>query len=257
MAKRTYIHIFLYSVLLLISGVDCYAQRYPERRFIRQGNKDYEKGEWTDSEVDYRRALEKDPDSYEAMFNLGNSLYKQELYEEAEQIYLRLGQDTTQSGYYPQSHYNAGNALFKQRKLQEALEEYKETLRKNPDDAEAKFNLAYVKKLLEDDQDDGGGGGDNDQNQDDQDNDDQNNDNNDNDGDGDNDQDQNNDNDDGDGDNDQNNQPPPTQEQPQPSGMTREEAERMLEAIQMNEDKTREKMDEEKGKVMMKSDKNW
>lgn len=258
MDKRAYIYISLCAVLVIISALDCHAQRYPERRLIRQGNKDYEKGEWLDSEIDYRRALEKTPDSYEAQFNLGNSLYKQDRFDEAEQIFLKLGQDSTSSGVSSKSHYNAGNALFQQRKLEEALEEYKEALRKNPNDTEAKFNLAYVKKLLEKDQDDNDDGNDdNDQNQDnDQDqNQDQNNDDNDNNDNSDNDKDDN-----GDGDDDQNNdgdgQSPPEQ-QPQPSGMTREEAERMLEAIQMNEDQTREKIDEEKGKVVIQSEKNW
>lgn len=269
MAKRTYIYICLCAVLAITSVLDCHAQRYPERKFIREGNKDYEKGEWIDSEVDYRRALEKDPDSYEAIFNLGNSLYKQERYEEAEQIFQKLGQDTIRPDHSSENYFNSGNSQFKQRKLQEALESYKEALRKNPADTEAKFNLAYVKKLLEDqddDQDDDENDDQNDdQNDDNQDNQDQNN-NDDQDNQNDNDQndDQNNDqnNNDGDGNNDnnqdQNNQPPPSgQDQPQPSGMTREDAERMLDAIQKNEDQTREKMDEEKGKAIIKSDKNW
>lgn len=247
MTKKTYIYFYLCAVLLLAAGADCHAQRYPERRFIRQGNKEYVKGDWVESEVDYRRALEKTPDSYEARFNLGNSLYKQERYEEAEQIFSALGRDTTRSQYLSESFYNSGNAFFQQRKLEEALEAYKEALRKNPDDQEAKFNLAYVKKLLDQNQDDNNDGdGNNDQDN----NDDQNQD-----------QDQNQDNDDkGDGDNDKDQdsgQQPPPENRQNPSGMTRDEAERMLEAMQQSEDKTREKMDKEKAKVVEKSEKNW
>ena len=37
------------------------AQKYPERRHIRSGNGQYEKGDYTGAEVSYLRALEKTP----------------------------------------------------------------------------------------------------------------------------------------------------------------------------------------------------
>ena len=61
--------------------------------------------------------------------------------------------------------YNLGNAQFKQQKYKEALESYKQSLRLNPADQQAKYNYAYTKRLLDDNKD-GGGGGDDDKNQD-------------------------------------------------------------------------------------------
>ncbi len=268
-------HIWLLVGVALFTATSLYGQRYPERRLVRAGNQQYERQNYVESEVTYRRALEKAPESYEANFNLGNALYKQERYDEAFSLFVQLGADTTRTKTeMAQSFYNAGNALFKQRKLEQALEAYKNSLRLNPNDREAKFNLAYTQKLLQKDQNNNGGGGNNqnqnnqnnnqgqnqnnpnNQNQNDQNN--QNNQNNQNQNDPN--QDQNNPNQDQNNNQQQNqNQNPDSQqgENPQPQGMSKEEADRMLEAVQMSEDKTREKKDAKKVPVVGRSQKNW
>lgn len=254
---RTYI---IAGIVVLATGYgEASAQKYPERSDIRKGNRDYERARFEESEMRYRSALEKDPESFEAGYNLGNSLYRQGEWQGAEALFKRLTESDAPDEDKFRSHYNSGNAMFQQRKLQEALEEYKQALRIDPNDMEAKFNLAYVKKLLEDDDQDGDGdGGDNDDQQD----------NNDDGGGSGNDgpQDNNDGNDDqdngqdpGQGDNnDGKGDPDPKDGQGQrPPGMTREEAENLLEAVQMNEDKTREKMDEQKAGAVQRSEKNW
>lgn len=250
MGKVTYISILLCVALIGVAAGECYAQKYPERRLVRQGNKDYGQGRYAESEIDYRRALEKTPGMSEAGFNLGNALYKQQRFEEADKAFSELGGGADKA----QVHYNRGNALFQQGKLEEALEQYKESLRHNPDDQQAKFNLAYVKKLLEkedENQQDNQDNQDQEQNQDDQDQQDQQQDQ---------DQDQQDDNNEQDkdkGDEDQGQEPPPAKQQPQQSNMTREEAEQLLEVMQQNEDKTREKVDAQKVQAVGASGKNW
>jgi tetratricopeptide (TPR) repeat protein len=166
-----------------------------------------------------------------------------------------------------ETHYNAGNSLFQQRKLEEALEEYKNALRANPSDMDAKFNLAYTKKLLEKDkqqqqqnQDDKNQDKNKDQNQDNKDNKDQqqNQDqqqdkqNQDQNKDKDNNQDKNNDQ------NQQQNQDDKQQPQDSKQSMSRNDAEQLLNAMQMSEDKTREKVDAQEAKAAVAvSGKNW
>ena len=171
----------------------------------------------------------------------------------------QLAADSARLDNAASAYFNQGNALFQQRKLQEALEAYKNSLRLNPADMEAKFNYAYTKKLLDKDK--------NDQNKNDQ-NKDQNKDNrndqNKNDKNDPNqnpDKDQNKDN----PDNNQNGNDPDKQDQQPPSGgqqppqgsMSREEAERMLDAVQGSEDKTKKKVDEKKAVTVGNSGKNW
>lgn len=246
--------------MMLLSGTALHAQKYPERKFIRSGNKQYAKGNFSQSEVEYKRALEKTPDTYEANFNLGNAQYKQERYDEAVKIFKRLAADSTCMDQMAACHYNAGNAYFQQRKLREALEEYKSALRLNPSDEDAKFNLAYVKKLLENEQNGGGG----DQNQQNKDKDKQDKDKDKQDKQDKDKQDQNDDQkedkqDKDDKRNDQGkNDQKPQDGQSQQQGISREEAEQMLQAIQAQEDKTQEKVDEKKkGIAAGSSRRNW
>ncbi len=258
--RRGILQIVLIGMLAILSAGSLVAQKYPERKSIRSGNRAYEQGAFPESEVDYRRALEKAPESYEAQFNLGNALYKQERYDEAAQIFQQLAQDTTRADHIAACHYNAGNALFGQRKLQEALEAYKNSLRANPGDMDAKFNLAYVKKMLEDQQGGGGGGGNNDQNQD------QNKDQNKDQQQGDQNKDQQQDKgedkqDKGDQNQDKggNGDKPQQGGSAQQQGMTEAEARQMLEAMQAQEDRTQDKVDEKKKGVVVgsRSGRNW
>lgn len=257
------LHIALVAMLTIVSAGALHAQKFPERKSIRAGNRDYEKADYPQSEVDYRRALEKNPDSYEAQFNLGNAFYKQERYDEAVQVFRQLAQDTTRADHIATCHYNAGNALFQQRKFKEALEEYKNSLRKNPADMDAKFNLAYTKKMIEDEEGGGGGGNDNqDQNKDrqgDQNKDNQQQDKGDQDKDNQDKGDDKQDKGDRKQDKGDNKDKPQQGQPPQQQGMTEAEAQQMLDAMQAQEDRTQDKVDEKKKGVVVgsRSGRNW
>ena len=120
----------------------------------------------TEKEHGAERALEAAPESFEARYNLGNALYKAERFDKAEQTMRQAAADTLRTDdERAQAFYNLGNAQFKQQKYKEALESYKQSLRLNPSDQEAKYNYAYTKRLIDDDENGGGGGGD-DKNQD-------------------------------------------------------------------------------------------
>ena len=147
--KRS-VYILLLGVFTLLGSVEAQAQKYKERRFIRSGNESFEKGNYVESDVSYRRAIEKDPESVEANYNLAASLYKQGQFKEATQMYEVITSNSELPGeVLSQAHYNRGNALFEQKEFDKALESYKAALRLNPSDTQAKFNLAYTKKMIE------------------------------------------------------------------------------------------------------------
>ena len=144
--------IFILLVLALLA-VDAAAQQYPERRQVRKGNRAYEKGNYQDAAGRYMRALGADPSSFEAQYNLGNALHRQEMYDQAAQVQQQAAADSLAAPVdRAQAFYNLGNTQFRQQKYAEALESYKNSLRLNPDDPQAKFNYAYTKKLLDRDQ---------------------------------------------------------------------------------------------------------
>lgn len=257
-----------YVILLaaLLAAVSALGQQMPERREVRKGNRLYNKGEYQQSIERYGRALMLDPASFEATYNLGNALSKAEMYDKAEQMQNRAAADTLRSDTErAEAYYNLGNTQFRQKKYQEALESYKRSLLLNPDDREAKYNYAYTKHLLDDEQKNGGGGGgdQNQQNKDQQNQQGQNNQNQQG-------QDQNKDNQDQDQNKDQGQdrqgqgQPDGKdgeqgegEGQPRPEGISPQEQEQMLDAIQAQEDRTQEKLKEKRRAMVVRSGKNW
>ena len=136
------------TLLLLIAG-DGFAQK--ENPLIRQGNKQYEEGKFKEAEIDYRKALERTPGSVKGSFNLGNSLYRQENYEEATRNFAdaaRLIKETDETGRSAALH-NLGNTLLKSGKLEESIEAYKQAMRLNPADEDTRYNLAYAMNQLQ------------------------------------------------------------------------------------------------------------
>lgn len=231
----------LLTILLLVLALPLVAQQLPERREVRRGNRHYNKGNYEQSSERYRNALAADTLNFEARYNLGNAEYKMERYEASEQTLLRAAADSLRPREErAMAFYNLGNAQFKQQKLQEALQSYKNSLLMNPSDMEAKYNYAYTKKLLEDQQQQGGGG--NDQNQDQNQNKDQK-------------QDQKQD--PQQGDQKPQDQKPESQQPQQPQqGISEQEQQQMLDAIQAQEDRTQEKLKEKQG-VIVRGTKNW
>ncbi len=252
------------SVVLNIGTAS--AQRMPERSAVRSGNRQFNKGNYEESIERYGKALRFAPESFEAAYDLGNALYKAERYDQAEQTMRQAAADTLRTEKErAEAFYNLGNAQFRQKKYKEALESYKQSLRLDPSDVEAKYNYAYTKKLL-DDQQNGGGGQDqqqdqNQQNQQDQQNG-ENSENKENKNDG-----RQNQNDSSDEQqNDPQQQPSEPQQgddderqgepQPVPAGISEQEQEQMLDAIQAQEDRTQEKLKEKRG-VVVRDGKNW
>lgn len=267
---------------------EAFAQAHPERRQIRSGNGDYEQQDFAGAEERYRAALERAPQSYEAAFNLSDALYRQQKYDEAAQT---LGQLSERTDLTPAQRakvmHNLGNVRFAQQKLQEAADCYKESLRARPDDLETKYNLAYVQQMMQQqqnqqDQQNNQQNQDQNQNQQNQQNQsDQNQQNQNQDQQGQNDQNRNNPNDqqnqqgendpqqsDQNRDQDQNGQndrgngerkDQPRSDQPQrgQGQISREDAESILDALQQQEDKTREKVNAQKAVSVGASGKNW
>jgi Ca-activated chloride channel homolog len=136
-------YIFLVPALFMCTVV--FSQ--PEQKFIRQGNHAYKDEKYGDAEVNYRKALEKNSDSRKAEYNLSNSLYKQEKYEAAATKYNGLTQQEKDRNELSRYYYNLGNSLIKANKLNESIEAYKNALRNNPSDEDAKHNLQYALRL--------------------------------------------------------------------------------------------------------------
>ena len=133
-------------VLLLIHFSTVEAQR--ENRFIRKGTKEYESNKYNEAEIAFRKALEKNPSSAVSQYNLGNSLYKQNNLEESGKAWSSLANRSDLSSQNS-AHvwHNIGNAFLKSKKYNEAIEAYKNALRLNPKDEDTRYNLSYALRM--------------------------------------------------------------------------------------------------------------
>jgi len=142
MKSARIIQLFLFlSLPLLLFG-------QTEKQSIRQGNKEFKKDQFVDSEISYRSALEKNPSSFKGNFNLGDAMYKQEKYEDATKIFEDISASSLSPKDKAKVYHNLGNAFFQQQKFGESVEAYKNALRNYPDDKETKYNLAQAQRML-------------------------------------------------------------------------------------------------------------
>jgi len=235
--------------LLYMTMVPLWSQQ-KELKFIREGNREFEKQNFDESEILYRKALEESKIPYRSSFNIGDALYKQEKYEEAVGQFDGLSESAPDKDAKSRTFHNLGNALLQNQKLEESIEAYKEALRNNPSDMETKYNLAYAQSLLKNQQqqqNQNQNNQDQNQEQDQEKNQNQNNQDQDRDQDQDQKQDQQNE-------NPQDGQP----QQEQPNQISKEDAQRILQALQNEEKEVQEKVKKAKAaKSRVKTTINW
>lgn len=271
-------------ILFVVFGV-LSSQAQQERKFIREGNELFEKQDFEKAEVEYRKAADKKNESFEAAFNMADALYKQKKYDEALQQFSALAKQQTDKQRLGEIYHNIGNTLLSMEKTEESIEAYKESLRNRPDSEQTKYNLEFARHKQQQDNKDQNQDQNKDQNQDqnkDQQNQDQNKDQ----------KDQNQDQKDQDQQNKDQNQDQQDQNkdqkdqkkdqqdqnkdqqnkdrqdrqdqkdrQPQEGKISKEDAERLLEALQNDEKDVQEKVQKQKAQEQkakrMKIDKNW
>ena len=125
----------------------CFAQN--ERSIVRDGNKNYDKGLFSDSEINYRKSLSKNKGFEEAQFNLADALFKQDRYDESINVLNNLISETDNTNLKSEAYYNLGNNLLQKQQLENAVDAYKNCLRLNPSDEEARYNLSKVMSLMQ------------------------------------------------------------------------------------------------------------
>lgn len=119
---------------------------------IDKGNTLYKEGKFGEAEVNYREGQANGADPFISGFNLGDALFKQERYEESAAAFQSLPNLTDDKQKKAAALHNLGNAFLKAQKYQESVDAFKQSLRNNPKDLDTKYNLAYAKRLLQEQQ---------------------------------------------------------------------------------------------------------
>jgi Ca-activated chloride channel family protein len=217
--------IIMASFLLAVLPSLIYAQK--ENQLLRKGNNLYEQGNYKDAERDYRKALELNNESTRGQFNLGTAIYKQKNYDESAKIFGSLSDSKIDPKIKANALHNLGNSFIESKQYDKSIQAYENSLLNNPKDKDTKYNLEYAKMMLKKQQEQQKQNDKNKQNKDQKDKKDK--------------QDQN---------KDQQNkdQSQNKSQQDQNKKISKEDAERMLEALKNNEKKTLVKVNKEKNK---------
>lgn len=211
-----------------------------ERNYIREGNELFKEKRYAEAEAAFKKALQENGNSPIAKFNLATTYLKQVnlndttqngLLSETQQL-LKETASIADPKLASKAYYDLGNIFYNQKNYAQSIAMYKDALRRNPDDDQARQNLRLAQKQLQNQQ----------QNQDNkQDNKDQ--------------QKQNQDQNKEKNKNGQDQQKPDNQQQKQPqqppkNGMSKENAEQILQTMQNEEKNTQDKVNKAKMQQM-------
>ena len=131
------------TLMLLLVAMSVSAQT--DRQYIRQGNKQFNAGDYPNAEVSYRKAVEKNPKNPQAVYNLGNALMAQKKDSAAIEQFQNASKLETNPLRKYQSFHNMGVICQSHKMYGEAIEAYKNALRLNPADDETRYNLILCK----------------------------------------------------------------------------------------------------------------
>jgi len=233
--KKAMIKPAQYIVLmgLLLGSIPLRSIAQKENALIRSGNRYYKEKQMDQSQKAYQEAVRQAPNNPTANYNLGNTQFRKNNYADAAKSYDASIGNSADSAMREKGLYNKGVAMVKQQKLQESIDAWKDALKIDPSDVEARENLQ--KALLELKKQQSQQKKDQKNQKDQKDKKDQQKDQK----------------------KDQDKQKEQQQPKPQPSRLNKQQVEQLLKALQQRENEAQEKMNQNKVKSSAQPDKDW
>lgn len=151
--KLKFLYILSFASLTLFSqekeNKELKKARELSKKHTYQGNQSLKGDKPVQAEVEYRNAIAENKDNATAQYNLGTMYYKQKSYDEAF-VRLKNASISTEVSHEDKHRifHNLGNVFMKEKQYDRAVESYKEALRNNPTDEETRYNLAVAKDML-------------------------------------------------------------------------------------------------------------
>lgn len=157
--KKTYTS-FLFFI---VASLQFNGQTIESKLELNEGNQAYKNGDFNKSSSIYEKSLSKDEKNLAAFYNSGNASYMSGDFESARESFNSFISKTKSIEDKSKAHYNIGNSFLteyaKEAKekgqapssdiLKNAIKEYQQSLRFNPNDKDARYNLSYAMKLLQ------------------------------------------------------------------------------------------------------------
>ena len=117
------------------------------RRLTEKGKREYESGNHPDALAAFEDAARTRPEDPAVRFNMADGLYKNGRYDEAATLFRSLGTDAM-APFAPQARYNLGNSLYQKQDYKGAIKAYRDALRLAPNDEDTRRNVELALRQL-------------------------------------------------------------------------------------------------------------
>ncbi len=107
---------------------------------MKAGNKAYKAENFVEAQASYNKANQSGP-TFNGEYNEANALYQQKKYLESAELNMSALGKAKSNEERAMAAYNLGNSFYKAKDYDKAIDAYKQSLRLNPKDLDAKKNL--------------------------------------------------------------------------------------------------------------------
>ena len=147
--KKIIINLFLFFCVVEFSNTN-YAFAQSSKKLIHDGNQKYEEKKFGDAEIDYKKSINTKENAFIGNYNLGNAYYQQGKFDQAKQQFETASElKSANKEELSKSYHNLGNTLIKNKKYEESVQAFKQALKLNPKDNDTRYNLAYAQSMLQ------------------------------------------------------------------------------------------------------------
>lgn len=119
-----------------------------DRQYVRSGNKQYRAQKFDKADIEYKKALERNQNNPEALYNMGCAKMMQEKDSLALEYFQKAAEVQKDKRKKAQIFHNAGVIMQNHQDYEKAINMYKESLRNNPENDYTRYNLALCQALL-------------------------------------------------------------------------------------------------------------
>lgn len=137
--KITLSLIFILGMCQLLSAQDNY------KTLVYEGNKAFDDKKYDASSSKFLEAAKLNEKDFTAHYNLGNSLYKKKMYEDAKAEFHKAEAIAKNKNDKAAAQYNLGNSLMQTDKNEDAAEYYKKALKNDPYNESIRKNYEIAK----------------------------------------------------------------------------------------------------------------
>lgn len=157
MMKKVFLWIFF-----VVLGIQFLGAQETYNTLIYEGNKEFSRKNYEGSSSKFMQAVKKNEKDFTAHYNLGNALYKKQMYEEAKAEYEKAQSLAKNKNDKMAALYNLGNVYMQTNNHEKAANYYKQALKWDPynETARKNYEIAMLKeKEQQQKQNNGKGGG--------------------------------------------------------------------------------------------------